>query len=129
VFLTGSLARWPVLVTPALLGLGIAAVVPVATASGTVGETVLLAALLVATGELAGWTEDLRSTVASPPAELRARAAAISAWAAVAMVVATGALAVAGLGAPSESTAIVLGTVASLLVLSFAALRRWRDPT
>jgi hypothetical protein len=45
------------------------------------------------------------------------------------MAVATGALAVAGLGAPSESTAIVLGTVASLLVLSFAALRRWRDPT
>jgi hypothetical protein len=128
VLLVGTLARWRWLLTPALLGLAAAAVVPVR--SGTDGENaaILLAGLLVATGELSGWAEDLRSIVGPPASELRRRAATVAASGAGAVLAAAGVLAVARLEAPGGALPVLLGAGATLLVLAFAGLRRWRSP-
>jgi hypothetical protein len=122
----GAVARWPGLVTPALLCLGVAAVVPTATGGGA-ASVLAGAGLLVATGELGGWAEDLRSVVPPGAEEVRRRAATMGAWSFGAVVVSGVVLAAADLDAPSEQVALLVGGAATLVVLSFAALRRWRD--
>ncbi len=112
-FLTVALVA---LASPVALGAvvqeGQAAVVPVA-------------ALLVATGELAGWAYDARSTVPEGRA-LRVARLATTVGLTVAAAAVTGTiLALGGLPAPGGALPVLVGATAAVALLAFAAFRRW----
>jgi hypothetical protein len=86
---------------------------------------VAAAGLLLATGELAGWSIDLRSVAPEGRAVTRDRVATTVLLAVGAAVVAAGVLAASDLPAPGGVLPELVGLGALLAVISFAALRKW----
>jgi hypothetical protein len=84
-----------------------------------------LAALLVATGELAGWAYDARSAVPEARALRVARLATTAGLTVGAAAVAGAILALGGLPAPGGALPVLIGAAAALALLAFAAFRRW----
>jgi len=115
----------PVILTAAMIGLAMPAVLLVMDQSGHGATAVPMAALLVATGELAGWSYDRRSIVPEAAAVTAARTAGTAALTVGAAIVAAGVLAVSGLPAPGGVLPLLAGAGATLAIVAFAALRRW----
>jgi hypothetical protein len=111
--------------TPALVGLGIPAALLVVHHHDTAPMIVPAAALLVATGELAGWSLDRRSVVREAPVLVARRLAAAAGLTAGAAAVAAGVLAISGLPAPGGILPLLTGAVAVVAIVALAALRRW----
>jgi hypothetical protein len=125
VLLAAALAWRAALLTPAMVGLGLAAALLVARRTDTAAAIVPAAALLVATGELAGWSFDLRSVVPES-AVLTARRLASTAALTFGSAAGAGAvLALSGLPAPSGLLPLVVGASAAVANVALAALRRW----
>jgi hypothetical protein len=111
--------------TPALVGLGLPAALLVVQHQHTVAMIVPAAALLVATGELAGWSLDRRSVVPEASAVTARRLAATAGLTAGAAAVAGAVLALSGLPAPGGALPLVVGVTAAVAIVALAVLRRW----
>ena len=114
-----------IVLTPALVGLGIPAALLVVHHHDTASMIVPTAALLVATGELAGWSLDRRSVVTEAPVLVARRLASTAGLTAGAAAVAGGVLAVSGLPAPGGILPLLTGAAAVVAIIALAALRRW----
>ncbi|HKA02706.1 MAG TPA: hypothetical protein VKD67_00205 [Acidimicrobiales bacterium] len=114
-----------VALTPAMLGLGVPAALIVVHHHDTVPMIVPAAALLVATGELAGWSLDRRSVVPEGAAVAARRLAWTAGLTAGAAAVAAGVLAISGLPAPGGALPLLAGATATVAIVALAALRRW----
>jgi hypothetical protein len=125
VLLALSVLWRPVLLTPALLALAVPAVVVVATHSGSEAIVIGLAPLLVATGELAGWSFDLRSIVGESRAVAARRLTDVAILTVGAAGVAAAVLAVSGLPAPGGILPLLAGAGGTLAVVALATVRRW----
>jgi hypothetical protein len=110
---------------PALVGLGLPAALLVVQHQQTAAMIVPAAALLVATGELAGWSLDQRSVVPEAPAVTARRLATTAGLTAGAAAVAGAVLALSGLPAPGGAHPLVVGVTAAVAIVALAALRRW----
>jgi hypothetical protein len=125
VLLALSVLWRPPLLTPALLVLAVPAVVLLVTHSDQKALVIALAPLLVATGELAGWSFDLRSVVAESAAVAARRLIDVAILTAGAAGVAGAVLAVSALPAPGGILPLVAGAGATLTVVALATVRRW----
>jgi hypothetical protein len=125
VVLAGALFWRPVLLTPALIALAIPAALTLDHRSGTAGVVVPAAALLVATGELAGWSFDRRSVVPEGAGATANRALTTAALTGGSGLVAASVLTLSALPAPSGPVPVLAGAGAALAVVALAALRRW----
>lgn len=131
VLLAAAALRWPVLLTPALLALGTAALVPIARDDDEAWIEIAAAVLLVLAAELAGWAADLRSVAAEQASLARLRLLRTVGLASGAGALAGVLLLVARLRPPGGALPIVLGGAATLALVAFVALRRWSadDPS
>jgi hypothetical protein len=111
--------------TPALVGLGIPAALLVVHHQDTAPMIVPAAALLVATGELAGWSLERRSVVREAPVLVARQLASTAGLTAGAAAVTAGVLAVSGLPAPGGILPLLTGAAAIVAIVGLAALRRW----
>jgi hypothetical protein len=111
--------------TPAMVGLGVPAALLVVQHQDTAPMIVPAAALLVATGELAGWSLDRRSVVPEAPALLARRLATTATMTAGAAAVAGAVLAVSALPAPGGVLPLLAGATAAVAIVALAAVRRW----
>jgi hypothetical protein len=123
--LAGALAWRAALLTPALIGLAAASATMLVHHRAAVTAAIPSAALLLVTGELAGWSYDLRSIVPESARLTRGRAVTILGLAAMAVIVSASILAVSGLPAPGGVLPEVAGLGAAVAVVAFAAFRRW----
>ena len=123
--LAAALLWKPVLLTPAMVALALPAAIAAVGDRRSAAALMLAAALLVLTGELAGWSYDRRSVVPEAAAVTTWRVTSVTSLAGGAAVVSGGVLAVSDLPAPGGALPVVAGTVAALTVVALAALRRW----
>jgi hypothetical protein len=125
VLLAVAVAWRGIVLTPALIGLGIPAALLVVHHQDTAPMIVPAAALLVATGELAGWSLDRRSVVREAPILVARRLASTAGLTVGAAAVAAAVLAVSGLPAPGGVLPLLAGAAATVAIVALAALRRW----
>lgn len=123
--LAGALLWKPALLGPAMVGVAVPAAIAAVGEGSSALALVLAAALLVLTGELAGWSYDRRSVVAESGAVTTGRVTSLAALAGGSAVVSGGVLAMSELPAPGGALPVIAGTVAALTVVALAALRRW----
>ena len=124
--LLGGAVIWrPALLTAAMIGVAAPTAIAALDGHATTVGLVVATALLVATGEAAGWAIDRRSIVPEGRAVTARRATSLAAVAGGSAVVSGGVLAAGSLPAPGGALPVVAGTVAALAVLALAALRRW----
>jgi hypothetical protein len=115
----------PAALTPSLLVLALPALFVVGTHSDQQAIVIGIAPLLVATGELAGWSFDLRSVVSETAAVTRRRLLDITIVTVGAAAVAGAVLAVSTLPAPGGILPLLAGAGATLAVVALATVRRW----
>jgi len=125
VLLAVAVAWRGVALTPAMVGLACPAALLVVHHANTAVVIVPAAALLVATGELAGWSLDRHSVVPEAPTLVARRLATTAALVAGAAAVAGTVLAVSGLPAPGGVLPLVVGVTAAVAIMTLAAVRRW----
>jgi hypothetical protein len=125
ILLAAAVAWRGVVLTPAMVGLGVPAALLVVQHHNTAPMIVPAAALLVATGELAGWSLDRRSVVPEAPALVARRLAATAGLTAGAALVTGGVLAVSALPAPGGIIPLLAGATAAVAIVALAAVRRW----
>ena len=123
--LLAALTHWPVLLAPALAGVALPIALAVVARPERGAIAIAGAALLVATGELAGWSLERRSVVAEERDVTAARTVTTIGLVAGAAPVSAVVLAVSGLPAPPAFVALVAGVGATLAIVAFVALRQW----
>jgi hypothetical protein len=116
---TLALALWwrPNLLTPALLALAASSATVVAGHPDTSGAVIPAAALLVLTGELAGWSHDRRSVVTEPPFLAGARLRTTAAVGIGGLLVAALVVAASGLPMPGGIVPELVGLAAASTVV------------
>jgi hypothetical protein len=109
----------------AMLALALPALFVVTTEPSRQPVVIALAPLLVAIGELAGWSFDLRSVVAESAPVAARRLSEVAIVTAGAAAIAGTVLAVSALPAPGGIIPLLAGAGATLAIVALATVRRW----